>query len=628
MACTLNSSYIQNADPLILEKLKACKDFSGSQVAAMETLLLSGKTPYGNVKMWNRRTLENLGILPLYFTRNIWGQFTTGTKRRFLRTFMPRLRKTKTEKRKLKGLFKEITALKTRRGAGCTVGNITQVTVSVTSFPFGYDQTQFDLCLDIPVLKNNLNSICDKVDDDEFQKIILRKLNQAFPSGVSDDVVQVLGSVSRVASLEDISKWSITTADTLAALMKAEDGSWEAAKSKAIISKYLNTSGNTLGSIELNSIDSNLCSLNTSTLKTISPDSIRNSNPLNVASCSSEQKRVLYEISNTSFSSQRASRTTFYNLIKPYLGGAPLSDVKALSTQNINMDVGTFRSLDPNVIADLTVTDVQGLMGSQLQDLKVFENAPVIQSWVSRQVQSDLDRLGLNLTTNRSNLTTSPPSFTSNTNAITSASTTASPSNTNATTSASTTALASPSSTSNTNPTTSASTTASASPSSTSNTNATTSTSTTASPSSTSNTNATTSTSTTASPSSTSNTNATTSTSTTASPSSTSNTNATTSTSTTASPSSTSNTNATTSTSTTESPSSTSNTNATTSVSASASTVTATQGNTSASDATLTTTVTTTDTSTTSGGTELAKYSTSIFLAALLTTVLQIQQLT
>uniref|UniRef100_A0A3B4UJM2 Mesothelin a n=1 Tax=Seriola dumerili TaxID=41447 RepID=A0A3B4UJM2_SERDU len=753
MACTLNSSYIQNADPLILEKLKACKDFSGSQVAAMETLLLSGKTPYGNVKTWNQRTLENLGILPLYFTRNIWGQLTTGTKRRFLRTFMPHLRKTKTEKRKLKGLFKEITALKIRRGAGCTVGNITQVTVSVTSFPFGYDQTQFDLCLDVPVLKNNLNSICEKVDDDEFQKIILKKLNQAFPSGVSDNVVQVLGSVSRVASLEDISKWNITTADTLAALMKADDGSWEAAKSKAIISKYLNTSGNTLGSTELNSIDSNLCSLNTSTLKTVSPDSIRNSNPLNVASCSSEQKRVLYEISNTSFSSQRASPTTFYNLIKTYIGGAPLSDVKALSTQNINMDVGTFRSLDPNVIADLTVTDVQGLMGSQLQDLKVFENDPVIQSWVSRQVQSDLDRLGLNLTTNRSNLTTSPPSFTSNTNAITSASTTASPSstsktngttstsgtaspsppsntnaitsasttaspsftsktngttstsgtaspsppsntnaitsasttaspsftsktngttstsgtaspsppsNTNAITSASTTAspsftsktngttstsgTASPSPPSNTNAITSASTTASpsftsktngttstsgtASPSPPSNTNAITSASTTASPSFTSKTNGTTSTSGTASPSPPSNTNAITSASTTASPSFTSKTNGTTSTSGTASPSPPSNTNAITSTSAAASPSSTSKTNATTSVSASASTVTATQGNTSGSDATLTTTVTTTDTSTTSGGTELAKYSTSIFLAALLTTVLQIQQLT
>lgn len=58
------------------------------------------------------------------------------------------------------------------------MGNITQVTATDPSFPFGYDQTQFDLCLDISVLKDNLNSICEKVDDNNFQKIILVKLNQ------------------------------------------------------------------------------------------------------------------------------------------------------------------------------------------------------------------------------------------------------------------------------------------------------------------------------------------------------------------------------------------------------------------------------------------------------------------
>lgn len=47
---------------------------------------------------------------------------------------------------------------------------------------------------------------------------------------------------------------------------------------------------------------------------------LRNAKLLNVASCSSEQKRVLYEISNTSFSSQRASNSNHYNLIKTYLG--------------------------------------------------------------------------------------------------------------------------------------------------------------------------------------------------------------------------------------------------------------------------------------------------------------------
>ncbi|XP_069544254.1 uncharacterized protein [Brachyistius frenatus] len=409
MACTLDSSYIQNADPLILEKLKACKDFSDNQVDAMETLLLSGKTQYGDVTTWNQQTLENLGILPLYFTRNIWGQFKTKTKRRYLKGFMSKLRKSKTKKRKLKRLFKQVSTLRTKRGAGCTEGNITQVTVSDPSFPFGYDQTQFDLCLDVPVLKDNLNSICEKVDDDDFQKIILNKLNQAFQSGVSDQNVQVLGSVSRVASLQDISKWNITKIDTLAALMKAEDGSWDVSKSKEIITKYLSTSGNSLGTTELNVIDSNLCSLDTSTLRTISPDSLRNAKSLNVASCSAKQKTVLYEIASSSFISLRTNSVIYYNLIKPYLGGANLLEVTALATQNVNMDVETFKNLDPDVQAALNVTNVKDLMGSSLPELKVFENDTLVQTWVNLQTQSDLDTLNLGLISSRLTVTTKAP---------------------------------------------------------------------------------------------------------------------------------------------------------------------------------------------------------------------------
>ncbi|XP_058472301.1 uncharacterized protein LOC131445328 [Solea solea] len=420
MACTLNNSYIENSDPEILENLKTCKDLNDDQVAAMEALLLSGKTQYGDVSVWNKQTLEKLGSLPLYFTGTIWGRIERRTKKRFLRKFMPKLRGEKCKKNKLKSLFTHVSARRVKRGAGCTEGNITQVIVNDPSFPFGYDQTQFDLCLDVPVLKDNLNSICEKVDDDDFQTTILRKLNEAYPSGVSDNEVQVLGSVSRVATLQDISKWNITTIDTLAALMKPEDGTWEAAKSKEIIMRYLNTSGNTLGSAELNIIDSNLCSLDISTLETITPGSIRNANTLNLESCSTEQAKVLYEISNSSFSSQHGNPTSYYNLIKNYLGGAPQSAVNALSTQNLSMDIDVFRHLDLNVITNLTVPTVQGLLGAHTSDLKLFEDDRVVQAWLNSRSQSELDLLGLNLTTNRTTAATTPPNI--NTSVTTTAS--------------------------------------------------------------------------------------------------------------------------------------------------------------------------------------------------------------
>ncbi|XP_032402904.1 serine-rich adhesin for platelets-like [Xiphophorus hellerii] len=400
MVCTLNRSDIENSDPLILENLKACKDLSASQVAAMETLLLSGKTQYGAVNSWDQQTLEGLGTLPLYLTRNIWTHFTAATQKRFLKGFMPDLRIQKTQKWKLKNLFSQLTPTAAKREAGCSEGNITQVTVSDPSFPFGYNQLQFQLCLDVPILKDNLYSICQKVDDDGYKRIILNKLNQAFPSGVPDQEVQMLASVSRSATLDDISKWNITELDTLAALMKPEDGTWETAQSKAIITKNLNTSGNSLGSSELNIIDSNLCSLDTSTLETITADSIRNTKLLDVASCSTEQKRVLYEISNTSFSVHRDNPINFFNLVKGYLGGASLVDIISLSKQNISMDVKTFMKLNISVITDLTVSNVQKLMGENLPDLKLFENDTVIQMWVNLQQQSDLDRMGIGLSTN------------------------------------------------------------------------------------------------------------------------------------------------------------------------------------------------------------------------------------
>uniref|UniRef100_A0A3B3DHZ5 Uncharacterized LOC112146948 n=1 Tax=Oryzias melastigma TaxID=30732 RepID=A0A3B3DHZ5_ORYME len=414
MVCTLDGSYIENSDPSILEKLKSCKDFSNSQVAAMETLLLSGNTQYGNTSTWSSQTLVDLGILPLHLTRNFWGHFPSKTKRQFLKSFMPSLRKAKTKRSALKSFFNQVNTQVVKRAAGCTVGNITQVTVSDESFPFGYDLTQFDLCLDVPVLKDNLASICQKVDDDSFQTVILNKLNQAYPSGIPDQDVQILGPVSRAASLDDISKWNISTIDTLGALMKPEDGVWTTAQSKAIITKYLSIPGNSLGTTELNTIDSYMCSLDVNTLKTITTESIRDAQLLNVSSCSAEQKTVLYEITNSSFSTYRNSFSSYYTLIKPYLGGAPLTDIKGLSTQNISMDIDTFRSLQLDVVKALTVDDVQALIGNNLPDLKLFENDTIVQTWINLQLQSDLNKLGLGLVSNRVDVITPSPTLNGN----------------------------------------------------------------------------------------------------------------------------------------------------------------------------------------------------------------------
>lgn len=65
------------------------------------------------------------------------------------------------------------------------------------------------------------------------------------------------------------------------------------------------------------------------------------------------------------------------------------------------------------------MANVQGLMGNQLRDLKVFENETVIQDWINMQTQSDLDSLGLGLTTTRTDSTTAPLSSNSTDSIVT-----------------------------------------------------------------------------------------------------------------------------------------------------------------------------------------------------------------
>ena len=51
-------------------------------------------------------------------------------------------------------------------------------------------------------------------------------LVQLYPSGLPESVVQLLGATSRAATVEDISRWSITTVDTLSSLMNPDNGDW------------------------------------------------------------------------------------------------------------------------------------------------------------------------------------------------------------------------------------------------------------------------------------------------------------------------------------------------------------------------------------------------------------------
>ncbi|KAF4117956.1 hypothetical protein G5714_000007 [Onychostoma macrolepis] len=424
LTCTLDPVYIQNSDPAIIESLKNCHDLSDAQISAVQTLLLSGGTVYGSSSGWDQQILERLDTLPLYFTEDFWSRFSAPVKRKYMKAFMPFLRTRNTEKPKLKKLFKNCNAAldarsRIGRSADCTAGNITEATIADGSFPFGYTAAQFDACLTARVLDGNLAAVTEKVDDNNFQRIILNKLKQVYPAGLSDSTLQLLASVSRQATLDEIRTWSVTRIDTLSALMSRNNGEWDKDKSKEVILRYLSVADHTLDTNELNIIGSNICALNISTLQSITARALSNAEGLDLSSCSYEQKSVMYSTANSSFRAQRSNGPIYFHLIGPYLGGAPVEDVRALASSNITLDISTFRSLSIPVATGLSVSDVRALMGSDVAELKVFEEDSVVQAWISSQLQSQLDTLNVGLLGGRADPSTSAPVTVQNNNSST-----------------------------------------------------------------------------------------------------------------------------------------------------------------------------------------------------------------
>ncbi|XP_028290477.1 mesothelin-like protein isoform X2 [Gouania willdenowi] len=422
MCCFLDAEYIQTSDPFILEELKTCEDSTNDQRTAVENLLMTGATPYGIVSQWISGTLEKLGMLPLHFTSDFYAHINKREMRNFVRYFKKVLKRNGVGREKRRKWIKEIRKARRRKSkrsvdARCEVGEITSVTVSDESFPFDYsDISQFEYCLMPTFVKEHLNSITDKVDEDDYLKIVLNKLNEAYSnsSSIPENEVQQFGPMSRVATVEDIRAWTITELDTLELLMVSSDGPWNLTVAEAVVLKYLSVEGNKLGSLELNIIQGEiLCSLGTDVLMNISYQSLREMDPPDVSSCSLEKKKLLFHIirqESTNTRSAAAVSADEYQLTQPYLGGADSEFVQSLVQSNINMDMPTFTSLDQEVVLNLSVSNVKDLLGTNVAELKSYENNSLVQNWTSRQLQSELNRLGVGLMGGRADTTASSSS--------------------------------------------------------------------------------------------------------------------------------------------------------------------------------------------------------------------------
>ncbi|NXO81785.1 MSLN protein, partial [Sitta europaea] len=164
----------------------------------------------------------------------------------------------------------------------------------------------------------------------------------------------------------------------------------------AAIQRHVELS-NSLNATALAAIGSRyVCLLNASQLQAIHPPSLRLAS-LDPSACSQETKNLLYQKAKEAFSDQH-HLPAYYELILPYLGGAPAADLKALSKDDVNMNVSTFVTLRRDSLMLLTPREVQGLLGLNLPELARWQFQAPVRDWVRLQEQAQLDQLHVGLT--------------------------------------------------------------------------------------------------------------------------------------------------------------------------------------------------------------------------------------
>ncbi|XP_019215794.1 uncharacterized protein LOC102080602 [Oreochromis niloticus] len=440
MCCILDASYILNSDSSILEKLKACPSLTSAQAAAVQARMTNGNTRSGAPSVWTEQTLKDLGMLSLYMSSTFYDYFNTKTKNNYLRYFLGVLKENNVDSQKigeLKSAIRMSIPDESKRSIAtdCTLGFITRVTIVNLTFPLNYDISQFTSCLNSTIVKDNLDALVYQVQEQNYTTIVLSKLRQAYNASgiIPEDQVQILGAMSRSATMADINMWNITQIDTLSSLMDPSNGPWDPVLAKAIISKYLSVKGNSLGSVALNAIGGpNLCALDVVAIRNILVESIKNADALDISSCTTEKKQEVFALAYKAFIPVTRSisiSASTYQLLQSYLPGADLAFIQNLVSSNISMDLPTFTGLLQSVIQNLTVSDIKGLLGTNLPVLKLYENVTVVQTWIRSQLQSDLNTLGVGLTGGKAsptNTTITPTVTNSSTTTSGSSSTTSS----------------------------------------------------------------------------------------------------------------------------------------------------------------------------------------------------------
>ncbi|XP_004373427.1 mesothelin [Trichechus manatus latirostris] len=269
-----------------------------------------------------------------------------------------------------------------------------------------YSERELQGCVDAALLAEQLGRVDAIPFTYEQLTVFKRKLDKTYPQRYPANVVQRLGSLFLLVSPEDIGKWDVTSTETLKALLQVSRGQKADAQAPqqllpqvaALIARYVacgvQVDEDTLATVATLS-PAYLCLLSPEQLEFLQPNILWEVEPRTLEGCPLPQMEVLYTKAQVAF--QNGTGPSYLERIQPYLGGATTKHLRALSRQNISMDVAVFKELWTEAVLPLTVAEVRGLLGPHVVDLKVEERNSPVWDWIVRQRQEDLDTLGLGL---------------------------------------------------------------------------------------------------------------------------------------------------------------------------------------------------------------------------------------
>ncbi|XP_042720397.1 mesothelin-like [Lagopus leucura] len=390
LVCDLGEEYIRSSAGTLLKELSQCESFLPDQEEAIKSVISSGNTTFGPPQVWSASTLNELtGLIPV-LDHSIWQKVPKNVLTFWLKNSA---RDSRLSRAQLATIVEELLPSRQKRDVGCPDDLRITETALNELMPIYYTPEELRACLKNVSAKNYFAQMLDYPFSQEQLVVLKEKLDETYPDGYPDSLLPKLDRFASLLTVKDFSKWKITSADTLAALLELDLQNEQAA---AVISRYV-ALGNPLNATALNAINTKyLCTLNATLLNMIDPNSLKLAS-LNPSACSQLTKDILYAKAKRAFSDRHYLRD-YYMLIEPYLGGAPGEDIRALRKDNVNMNVSTLVNLRRDALMSLTPAEVKDLLGINLPDLSSWRNVSPIKEWAQRQKQTELDKLGVGLT--------------------------------------------------------------------------------------------------------------------------------------------------------------------------------------------------------------------------------------